>query len=1015
MASWKIYPDLIERGLDQYVPFLQSRKFFAVDDSGSTRGAVLRRERAFVEQFCDIHRTADDALSLWGSFCSPPTLDFDSVIWISRHRGTKPSEILKTQSALDTIMSSDVWFLLTDGEIPESDVRELSDLAHQHGVLNVPLVFVIVGTRGETPSITNISVGIPFFASSRDTLILFKETSTGKLSVIAAKGCFQALAGSEAAQDLQRWDDMPVFNTEAQFFAQCDIAKIEVVKAQSRGTLPNGVSLGSAWEEGQGMGVQIDMDALLQAGFLSDDDFFQLFAEDTFQHLAIAYRTRGRIGEMRSFVQKQKIAQTAPKLEDFAGAAAIISKLDDTEVTQVLRSELQRQLREAHTRNREHYLQGTAGSEAGQIMKKRNLLVDAAFRTMASIETASFSAEILSRKSNRARRAEAVTTNAIVDIAILDLDGPSCRGHCPVCSGENVVMSICLTEPDAEHAEDNTTDFALNAPLAAGAFHKNVDLVSRQIICFQCAPLLPFGGFLTDERIVAVLPTVYYYGGNKKYINDQLYLALTARLATGAAGIAQLFMAILLEVLEKKSWAGARNTSGQTSTFAGHETEQRGITFAWMLQQLASHTITRRDFKETGDWVKYPEALAWVAEDYQANGLASFAVTYPAAGFKHLLTIGEMTEVFSTELLRDLKSAKTLYSVTAKYLAELQTALQNSTDDEWKHKYLEVIYRDFNGPCIPRDNGTDSLVNNVRIFQSRLAICTSDLNIIDVDLPHAAQIALMHKVQLLIHHLVFTLKHHCTAQTFFSQLALTAPLAPCIFTPSLSIPLPHLHSTLLSLFTTHASPPINPPLSALHNTLIPFASPFGPSVLHCGAPACLHPFTPLTSPAHITPAAIHAARSSRTTHLIAAFGLTARFETSQTGLPERPGVAAGHAPSSLHTNMHMCIIREWCCLTPHMRRDVLQQHGGDAAKTAFCAAVRRRISKEGRGDVYNRYLERDVRDMLPSFFAALRRAVRMRGRGGEVEEYEHDFTGGGGTFEGKVRWEMDAAEEEEEE
>ncbi|KAL5114799.1 hypothetical protein ACEQ8H_007292 [Pleosporales sp. CAS-2024a] len=94
-------------------------------------------------------------------------------------------------------------------------------------------------------------------------------------------------------------------------------------------------------------------------------------------------------------------------------------------------------------------------------------------------------------------------------------------------------MSMCfkeLAEPDK--AEDNTTDFALNFPLAAGAALKNVDVVSSQHICFQRALLAPAGESIYREPLVAVIPALQYHGSNKKYINEQLYLALTARLAT---------------------------------------------------------------------------------------------------------------------------------------------------------------------------------------------------------------------------------------------------------------------------------------------------------------------------------------------------------------------------------------------------------------------------------------------------------------------------------------------------
>jgi hypothetical protein len=80
-------------------------------------------------------------------------------------------------------------------------------------------------------------------------------------------------------------------------------------------------------------------------------------------------------------------------------------------------------------------------------------------------------------------------------VASLNLGGPSFRGYCLVCCGENEVMSICLKQLDPNHVDDNTSDFALNAPLAAGASERNVDLVSRisaSSALFSDLPECPF-------------------------------------------------------------------------------------------------------------------------------------------------------------------------------------------------------------------------------------------------------------------------------------------------------------------------------------------------------------------------------------------------------------------------------------------------------------------------------------------------------------------------------------------
>jgi hypothetical protein len=1009
MASWKIIPDSIDDAITEYTPLLASRKFFAVDASGSTAGSILRRERSFVDRIQSRYAHPNDTISLWGTRCDVPIQDFKSVEWRSNRGGTHPSDILTGEPALHAIRSSDVWFLMTDGEIPSFDVHRLATLAQDQQVLNVPLIFVITGSRGTTPLSTDISVGISFFASSQDTLILFKNSGDGQIYVIAGKGCFAALGGgSTAAQDLERWDDLPLFTDEEAFFTHCEEVETYVMKAEHRPMCIKGVGLGPDWEERQNGPVRVDLDLLLHAGRLSDDDAAALLAEGTFGTLAVACKTRSRIAELRALVQAQKIEQVTPQLEDVAGAGIIITKLGNVNAVSAQRQVLQKQLRLAHAKNREHYqtsVENLATSDVAQMAKKRNQLADAAMRTLASIEAAEFSAEILSRKSNRARRADVVEAVAVVDITKLDLDAPACKGFCLVCCDEDVIMSICFKTLGPEQFEDNTTDFALNFPLAAGALSKNVDLVSSQHICFQCAILAPEGKSIYRETLTAVIPALQYDGSNKKYINDQLYLALTAGLVTGAAGIAQLFMSILQSVLNTRSWAGAGVDRSESSDAEHFESTQRRNTLRWMLEQLVQGTWTREDFKETGAWVVYPQALSWVAKDFEANGLASFAVTYPAAGFDSLLRLGASVGAFPVEQLRRLRSAKVLHSLASRYLSELQGVLQRSSSNEqpkqkyWQQKYLEVIYQDFNGSLVPLDQGANSLVLGLDTFAERLSACISEVSADGGDTD-------MRKAQLMLFWLLFKQKGHCTAQTFFTRLRETEPLATAVLDTRLPLPESAHRATLLAVFVKQDAHLINAVEGARHMGLIRFANPFGASVLHCGAEDCNEVFCTLVDPEEISEAALHKIRDARTKHLITVFGISSRFEKSLTGLPERAD--AGGPPSSVHVNLHVTMVREWAAHTQAQRRLIVVD---DAACEDFVKSVRRRLCAEGRGDVFQAGLDHNTRILLPSFFQVLKRAMEMQGRSEvDVSEYKHDFEEN--TIEGKVRWEMEASREE---
>lgn len=776
--SWKIFPKL-EAEEVKHVPFIKSRKFFAVDASGSTAGAILGRERKFVAYVRNESANQEDTICLWGTRCDVPTANFDSIRWSSNHGGTNPAEILKTPEALNRLQRSDVWFLVTDGEVGDHTVHELASLGQQHAVLNVPVIFMIVGYRGENPERTNISVGISFFAGARHALILVKD-STDTIYIIAAKGCFASLVKSSGVQDLSSWTSLPSFDNDAEFLKHCQTLDIEVPAAESRPDIISGVTLGTQWEEANGGATSVDLDLLFQAGRLADKELLELLSEEAFNNLAVACKVTNRTQALRSFIQAHKVEQLAPQIEDVSGAAAIIASLGLPGKTDEERKLLQMQLRAAHSKNRECYQDAVgnfATSPEAQAVRTRNGIVDAAMRTLADIEATSFSADILSRRSNRARRAEVVTSS--IEVANLDLLGSAYKGYCLICCGDDEIISICLKEPDAEHTDDNTTDFALNFPLAAGSSIKNINMVSSQNVCFQCALMSPSGKSIYNERIKAIIPAVHYSGYNKKYINEQLYLALTAGLSSGAAGVAQLFMSMLEEILRTKSWAGAGLDDAALRADDQKEAMQRKETFEWMLNQLVQHTRTRETFNGLGAWVDFPKALGWIARDFETNGMASFVVTYPIAGFSKILSLGQQTAAFTSDMLRLMKTAKAVYSIAAKYLADMQNTIKRGDNSQsWKQKYLEVIYREFNAIMTPKDLGADSIILDKETLINRINTC------LDQDPQQGESWAgddnaasIMRKIQLILFWLIYTQKAHCTAQTFFQTIRLREQLA----------------------------------------------------------------------------------------------------------------------------------------------------------------------------------------------------------------------------------------------
>ncbi|KAL8974528.1 MAG: hypothetical protein Q9197_001236 [Variospora fuerteventurae] len=329
------------------------------------------------------------------------------------------------------------------------------------------------------------------------------------------------------------------------------------------------MSLGQAWDSLTG--VLVDIDSLLRQTAIDSKDINYILQEEAFEQLALVCKTRHRLRDLRSFLTRYKQEE----------------RLRSPDLSENERENLSAQLRKAYLANREAYLKEKhSPREQVRATKQINLALDHTMALLAALEKASYTANILSRKSNRARRAEAVSTGSSdVYLSGLDLsDGVQAfRGTCSICCGEDEIMLIMLKKLD--NVEENTCDFFLNFPLVAA--QQNADTISSQCICFQCATLVGLKSVFKED-LSAILPAVSYAGGNKGYINHQLTIAVTAGLATGAAGMVQMFMSIMDHTLQTKQWCSSQPDIQRSDP----EISNRRQTLEWMLNDLLKICIT---------------------------------------------------------------------------------------------------------------------------------------------------------------------------------------------------------------------------------------------------------------------------------------------------------------------------------------------------------------------------------------------------------------------------------------
>lgn len=200
---------------------------------------------------------------------------------------------------------------------------------------------------------------------------------------------------------------------------------------------------------------------------------------------------------------------------------------------------------------------------------------------------------------------------------------------------------------------------------------------------------------------MAIIPTVCYRGSNKKYINHQLTLAITAGLATGASGILQLFMTIIDRTLETKNWCAKDSEDVEISS--------RRQVLDWTLRDLLQRCESQENFSETGQWVAYPQALLWAVSDYNQAHLDSWIIQYPLIGFNQLLRWYELLNLpIAPGSIEAIQKAKLNNLVVTNIMNGLLREKDGAKS--WTDPFLQLIYKGFNAPTVSALFGANALL-----------------------------------------------------------------------------------------------------------------------------------------------------------------------------------------------------------------------------------------------------------------------------------------------------------------
>lgn len=119
-------------------------------------------------------------VSKWGSVCWPPVSRSNSLQWDNHLVDTYPSRIFEERSARQRMLHSDIWCLLTDGQVDNNEVERLQKVAQSHEALAIPVVLLVTGRKPLSEA--SLSVGIALLAHASDAVFLYKRIGSSQSS-----------------------------------------------------------------------------------------------------------------------------------------------------------------------------------------------------------------------------------------------------------------------------------------------------------------------------------------------------------------------------------------------------------------------------------------------------------------------------------------------------------------------------------------------------------------------------------------------------------------------------------------------------------------------------------------------------------------------------------------------------------------------------------------------------------------------------------------------------------------
>lgn len=560
--------------------FRQAKISIAVDVSGSTYGNVIEAEVKAIRSICSLFpsslRSAIKILP-WSNVTGYP-VSIDELDDLDPDGDTDPSSLLHDDVSRYELQTSSFWFLMTDGDIFENEVRNFSQSLVEYGLHGLASVIAIFGERDSTPSRCNISVGLSVFAVSPHCAFLYTDVETGKTYILQTKGCFSALLPRGRSNPrLDRstvWTDLP--QTSYENLARVPIpppqavSKDEVVlKDNSRLNLSN-------------LLLSPSVDPHIASRILDH--------EDNIKTIALTAKLKGQSEQFRKWLDNvEKINQETlhpdkiERPETNEGSDLLteaIANLMKAEEPNKHTDQLQKRLRESNSRSLQQLddrvltAQVTSHRRSSSGTHARHISSSSLSIAEDNIGSISYDMPLPTRQQysglgrfdspgNR-RLATIPQTPGVIGYTPKttlfnpgfnkpDLQKDYYKGTCMLCASDEPVMALLLKKPPKNQAP--TADFPLansssnlRYPLTVGNYPET-DIIAPLMACDPCSYQIARKGRMpSGEEISAALPLLSFTKNQTAWL-ETINRATQKRFS--ADDLLQVFIAILYTKLER--------------------------------------------------------------------------------------------------------------------------------------------------------------------------------------------------------------------------------------------------------------------------------------------------------------------------------------------------------------------------------------------------------------------------------------------------------------------------------